>query len=119
MPRTVHDRGEVRRSGRRRSSREHELKGVPDAGASILWRRTEIAGAAGSQNSRFVTAMMRAVVAAWPDSGGYLLAARKLVDHPFDPPTSLHVHIAAHPTVGRSKGGMVAIEEVMPPDKSS
>jgi hypothetical protein len=30
MPRTVHDRGEVRRSGRRRSSREHELKGVPD-----------------------------------------------------------------------------------------
>jgi len=60
--------------------------------------------------------MMRAVVAAWPDSGGYLLAARELVDHPYD---SLHVHIAAHPTVGRSMGGMVAIEEVMPPDKSS
>jgi len=62
--------------------------------------------------------MMRAVVAAWPDSGGYFLTARKLVDHPYDPPTSLYVHIAAQPTVGRSIGGMVAIEEVMPPDKS-
>lgn len=57
----------------------------PTAGASTLWRRIEIAGAAGSQSSRFVTAMMRAVVAAWPDSGGYLRAARELVDHPYDP----------------------------------
>jgi hypothetical protein len=28
---------------------------------------------------------MRAVVAAWPDSGGYLRAARELVDHPYHP----------------------------------
>jgi hypothetical protein len=45
--------------------------------------------------------MMRA---AWPDSGGYLLAARELVDHPCDPPTTLHVHLAAPPNCGSKDG---------------
>jgi hypothetical protein len=86
----------------------------PTAGASTLWRRIEIAGAAGSQSSRFVTAMMRAVVAAWPDSGGYLHAARELVDHPYDPTgISRSPLVLPHPDVplglrgskvGRGKG---------------
>ena len=105
MPRTIHDRGEGAALGPPSFITRARVEGRSRPLAPLLCgvglRSLEPRA---RKKGRFVTAMMRAAVAAWPDSGGYLLAARELVDHPCDPPTTLHVHLAAPPNCGSKDG---------------